>query len=52
MRSQVPAMQCTAQSILLHHRAMQADAALMPFQEIICLIPARCDMREQQLLSP
>ena len=40
MRSQVPAMQRTAQSILQHHRAMEADAALMPFQEIIRLIPA------------
>ena len=52
MRSQIPAMQCTAQSILQPHRAMEADAALVPFQEIIHLIPARCDMREQQLLSP
>lgn len=39
MRSQVPAMQRTAQSILKHHRAMEADGMLMPFQEIIRLIP-------------
>ena len=40
MRSQVPAMQRTAESILKHHRAMEADGMLMPFQEIIRLIPA------------
>ena len=40
MRSQVPAMQHTAESILTHHRAMEADAQLMPFGEIIRLIPS------------
>lgn len=40
MRSQVPAMRSTAESILKHHRAMEADSQLMPFKEIIRLIPA------------
>lgn len=39
MRSQVPAMQHTAETILAHHRAMEADTGLMPFKEIIRMIP-------------
>lgn len=39
MRSEVPAMRATAESILRHHRALEADATLMPFGEIIRLIP-------------
>ena len=39
MRSQVPAMRRTAESILTHHRALEADSDLMPFGEIIRLIP-------------
>ena len=37
-RSAFPAMQNTAKDILLHHRAYEADANLMPFKEIITLI--------------
>lgn len=40
MRSQVPAMRRTAETILTHHRALEADADLMPFKEIIRMIPA------------
>lgn len=40
MRSQVPAMRRTAESILRHHRAMEADEELMPFGEIIRMIPS------------
>lgn len=39
MRSQVPAMQHTAETILKNHRALEADKMLMPFQEIIRMIP-------------
>lgn len=39
MRSQVPAMRRTAETILKNHRAMEADETLMPFQEIIRMIP-------------
>ena len=39
MRSQVPAMRRTAETILRHHRCLEADAELMPFKEIIRLIP-------------
>lgn len=39
MRSQVPAMRRTAETILTHHRAMEADEQLMPFGEIIRMIP-------------
>ena len=39
MRSEVPAMQTTAETILRHHRAQEADAMLMPFSEIIRMIP-------------
>lgn len=37
-RSAFPAMQGTAMEILKNHRALEADARLMPFQEIITLI--------------
>ena len=39
MRGQVPAMRRTAESILRHHRALEADGELMPFGEIIRMIP-------------
>ena len=39
MRSQVPAMRKTAETILSCHRSMEADRDLMPFQEIIRMIP-------------
>ena len=39
MRSEVPAMKATAETILRHHRALEADSSLMPFGEIIRLIP-------------
>ena len=39
MRSQVPAMRRTAETILACHRALEADGELMPFQEIIRMIP-------------
>ena len=39
MRSEVPAMTRTAETILRHHRALEADAALMPFKDIIRMIP-------------
>lgn len=38
MRAAVPAMQATAQEILRHHRALEVDAKLMPFKEIITMI--------------
>lgn len=37
-RSAFPAMQSTAVEILKNHRAMEADAHLMPFKDIITLI--------------
>lgn len=37
-RSAFPAMQETAVEILRHHRALEADARLMPFKDIIRLI--------------
>ena len=37
-RSAFPAMERTATSILKHHRALEADADLMPFKDIIRLI--------------
>ena len=40
MRAQVPAMQKAARMILENHRAEECDAMLMPFKEIIRLIPA------------
>ena len=39
MRAQVPAIQKAAASILEHHRAAECDDMLMPFSEIIRLIP-------------
>ena len=39
MRSEVPAMRATAETILRHHRAQEADENLMPFSEIIRMIP-------------
>ena len=38
-RAAVPAMQRAAESILTHHRAADCDAELMPFKDIIRLIP-------------
>lgn len=40
MRAEVPAMQRAAEMILEHHRAEECDAMLMPFNDIIRLIPA------------
>ena len=40
MRATVPAIQKAATMILENHRAEECDAMLMPFQEIIRLIPA------------
>lgn len=37
-RSAFPAMESTAKSILVHHRAYEADKNLMPIKEIISLI--------------
>lgn len=37
-RSAFPAMSDTAKEILKHHRALEVDARLMPFQDIITLI--------------
>ena len=39
MRAEVPAMQKAAEMILRNHRAEECDAMLMPFKEIIRLIP-------------
>jgi len=39
MRATVPAIQKAAESILENHRAEECDAMLMPFKEIIRLIP-------------
>ncbi len=39
MRAEVPAMQKAAETILEHHRAEECDAMLMPFKDIIRLIP-------------
>ena len=39
MRAEVPAMQKAAETILEHHRAEECDEFLMPFKEIIRLIP-------------
>ncbi len=39
MRAEVPAMQKAAETILKNHRAEECDAMLMPFKEIIRLIP-------------
>ncbi len=40
MRAQVPAMQKAARLILENHRAQECDEMLMPFKDIIRLIPA------------
>lgn len=40
MRAEVPAMQKAALTILENHRAEECDAMLMPFKDIIRLIPA------------
>lgn len=40
MRAEVPAMQKAARTILENHRAEECDAMLMPFKEIIRMIPA------------
>lgn len=40
MRAEVPAMQKAATIILENHRAEECDAMLMPFKEIISMIPA------------
>ena len=39
MRAAVPAVRRAAVSILENHRAEECDADLMPFKEIIRLIP-------------
>ena len=39
MRAEVPAMQKAARTILENHRAEECDAMLMPFKDIIRLIP-------------
>ncbi len=43
MRAEVPAMQKAAESILEHHRAEECDEMLMPFKDIIRLIPEEVD---------
>mgnify|MGYP002623677456 CR=1 FL=1 len=40
MRATVPAVQKAANMILEHHRALECDSILMPFKDIIRLIPA------------
>ena len=40
MRAEVPAMQKAATMILENHRAEECDSMLMPFKEIISMIPA------------
>ena len=40
MRAEVPAMQKAAETILLNHRAKECDDMIMPFKDIIRLIPA------------
>ena len=39
MRAEVPAMQKAAETILKYHRAEECDAMLMPFKDIIRMIP-------------
>lgn len=43
MRAEVPAMQKAAETILQNHRAEECDAMLMPFKDIIRLIPAEAE---------
>ena len=40
MRAEVPAMQKAAETILENHRAQECDDMIMPFKDIIRLIPA------------
>ena len=40
MRAEVPAMQKAAETILENHRAEECDSMLMPFKDIIRMIPA------------
>ncbi len=40
MRAEVPAMQKAAETILTNHRSEECDAMLMPFKDIIRMIPA------------
>lgn len=40
MRAEVPAMQKAAETILENHRAKECDEMIMPFQDIIRMIPA------------
>lgn len=39
MRSAYPAMRKTAESILTHHRSLEADDDLLPIKDVISLIP-------------
>ncbi len=39
MRAEVPAMTKVAESILIHHRAEDCDDMLMPFKDIIRMVP-------------
>lgn len=39
LRAAFPSMQKVAEDILIHHRAQEVDDSLMPFKEIIRLIP-------------
>ena len=41
LRSAYPAMVHTAQLILTHERALEADAACIPIREILTLIPEK-----------
>lgn len=41
MRAEVPAMQKAAETILKNHRAKECDEMIMPFTDIIRLIPAQ-----------
>ncbi len=47
MRAIVPAIQKTAKSILTYHRALECDELLMPFSEIIRLIPEEPDWNSE-----
>ena len=40
MRAEVPAMQKAADLILLNHRSEECDEILMPFKDIIRMIPS------------
>lgn len=40
MRAEVPAIKRAAEIILENHRAQECDEMLMPFKDIICMIPA------------